>query len=98
MAATNLVTISSGKSLEKNILMKCVVTVLVILQIATKDIQKFNLCMFLHTVSEQDDKFKELGDKVNKIEDNLNNQSNMEQKSRKLMRNQEILKGWIIKL
>ena len=33
---------------------------------------KFNLCMFLHTVSEQDDKFKELGDKVNKIEDNLN--------------------------
>ena len=31
---------------------------------------------------------------VNKIEDNLNYQLNIEQKSWKFMRNQEFLKGW----
>ena len=40
VGTTNLVTVKSGKSLENNILMNNWVTFLVIVQIATTDIQK----------------------------------------------------------
>ena len=79
---TNLVTVSLDKSVENNTLMNCVVTLL-----SRQNRCKFNPCNFLHIVSEN-------YEIVNKIEDNLNYQLNIEQKSWKFMRNQEFLKGW----
>ena len=73
-------------------LINCVVILFVILQIATKYIQRnsknytnykrcnVNPCKFWHTVIKNYEKFEELSKKVNKIEDNLNYESNIEQK------------------
>ena len=59
---------------------------------------KFNPCKFLHTVSENDEKFKELSEKVKKIEDNPNDQLNVEQKIMEIDEKLRVLENLKIQL